>query len=108
MVSLNFVFWMYVVLFSVIGGMRGWAKEVLVSFSVILALAFINLLERYVPFIRDTLVPQHGSVVFWMRALILILLVGSVLAGLTYRILAGKMTGHKTIPGCQGTNSTSR
>ncbi len=33
MVSLAFVFWMYVVLFAIIGGMRGWAKEILVSFQ---------------------------------------------------------------------------
>ena len=55
MVSLSFVFWMYVVLFSIIGGMRGWAKELMVSFSVILAMTFTTLLSNYVPFIRDVL-----------------------------------------------------
>ena len=75
MVSLAIVFWMYVILFALIGGMRGWAKEILVSFSVILALAFTALLERYIPFIRDVLVPQKNSVLFWMRTIILILLV---------------------------------
>ena len=34
MMSLAIVFWMYVILFAIIGGMRGWAKEILVSFSV--------------------------------------------------------------------------
>ena len=75
MMSLAVAFWMYVILFAIIGGMRGWAKEILVSFSVILALAFTALLERYVPFIRDVLVPQQNSVLFWVRAIILILLV---------------------------------
>ncbi len=37
MVSLIVIFWMYVILFAIIGGMRGWAKELLVTFSVILA-----------------------------------------------------------------------
>ena len=46
MVSLTFIFWMYVVLFCVIGGMRGWAKEILVTFSVILALTLTTLLAR--------------------------------------------------------------
>lgn len=55
MVSLSFVFWMYVILFSIIGGMRGWAKELLVTFSVILALTFTTLLDHYVPFVRDVL-----------------------------------------------------
>jgi len=31
MMSIIYVFWMYVLLFAVIGGMRGWAKELLVS-----------------------------------------------------------------------------
>ena len=75
MMSLAIVFWMYVILFAIIGGLRGWAKEILVSFSVILALAFTALLERYVPFIRDVLVPQKNSVLFWLRTIILILLV---------------------------------
>jgi lysylphosphatidylglycerol synthetase-like protein (DUF2156 family) len=75
MMSLAIVFWMYVILFAIIGGMRGWAKEILVSFSVILALAFTALLEHYVPFIRDVLVPQQSSVLFWLRSIIVIMLV---------------------------------
>ena len=75
MMSLAVVFWMYVILFAIIGAMRGWAKEILVSMSVILALAFIALLEHYVPFIRDVLLPQKGSVLFWLRSIIVVLLV---------------------------------
>jgi len=75
MVSLNFVFWMYVVLFGVIGGMRGWAKEMLVSFSVILALTFTTLLANYVPFIRDVLQKDNKELFFWLRTIILSLLV---------------------------------
>ncbi len=75
MVSLNFVFWMYVVLFAVIGGMRGWAREILVTFSVILALAFTALLDHYVPFVRDVLQKDSSSLYFWLRSLILIILV---------------------------------
>jgi uncharacterized membrane protein required for colicin V production len=75
MVSLTFVFWMYVVLFGVIGGMRGWAKELLVSFSVILALTFTTLLSNYVPFIRDVLQKDSKQLFFWLRTIILILLV---------------------------------
>lgn len=74
MVSLTFVFWMYVVLFSVIGAMRGWAKELLVSFSVILALTFLTLLERYVPFVQN-LRSADTTALFWLRSIILTLLV---------------------------------
>ncbi len=75
MVSLSFVFWMYVVLFSIIGGMRGWAKELMVSFSVILAMTFTTLLSNYVPFIRDVLQKDNQVLFFWLRAIILGMLV---------------------------------
>ena len=72
MVSLIFLFWMYVILFAVIGGMRGWAKEILVTFSVILAIFIISVLELFVPFVRDALT---GIAQFWFRSAILIALV---------------------------------
>ena len=75
MVSLIFVFWMYVVLFAIIGGMRGWAKELLVSFSVILALTFTTLITNYIPFIRDVLQKDNKVLFFWFRSLILALVV---------------------------------
>ena len=67
MVSLVVVFWMYVIMFGIIGAMRGWAKELLVTFSVILALFFINVLELFVPFIRDVLSFGNGAPLFWIR-----------------------------------------
>jgi uncharacterized membrane protein required for colicin V production len=75
MVSLTVVFWMYVILFAIIGGMRGWARELLVAFSVILALTFTTLLENYVPFIRDVLKPDSPVLYFWLRFIIIVLLV---------------------------------
>ncbi len=73
MVSLNFMFWLFVILFGIIGAMRGWAKELLVSFSVILALAFNRLLERYVPVINT--MPADSLILFWLRVIIVGLLV---------------------------------
>ena len=67
MVSLVVIFWMYVILFGIIGAMRGWAKELLVTFSVILALFFITVLEIFVPFIRDVLSFDSGAPLFWIR-----------------------------------------
>jgi uncharacterized membrane protein required for colicin V production len=54
--------------------MRGWAKELVVSFSVILALTFITLLQNYIPYIRDVL-PKDGIGLFWIRISTLFLLV---------------------------------
>jgi hypothetical protein len=60
---------MYVILFAVIGMLRGWAKELLVAFSVILALALNLVLKQYIPIVRD--LPDDSSSLFWIRTLIL-------------------------------------
>ena len=75
MVSLVVIFWMYVIMFGIIGAMRGWAKELLVTFSVILALFFITVLEIFVPFIRDVLSFGNGAPLFWIRLAITAILV---------------------------------
>lgn len=74
MVSLVVVFWMYVILFAIIGAMRGWARELLVAFSVILALFIISVLERFVPFIRTGL-GAIPTALFWLRTGMIISLV---------------------------------
>ena len=91
MVSLIIIFWMYVILFSIIGGIRGWAKELMVSFSVILALTFTTLLSNYVPFIRDVLAKDNPALYFWFRTIILGVLVffGFVLGALNGFLIAG-------------------
>ena len=73
MMSIIYVLWMYVILFAVIGMLRGWAKELLVAFSVILALALNLLLKQYIPIVRD--LPDDSSSLFWIRTLILVALV---------------------------------
>ena len=73
MISLYFTFWLLVLIFGLIGMMRGWAKELLVSFSVILALAFSTLLVTHVKFIMD--MPKDQPPLFWIRITILVTLV---------------------------------
>jgi len=75
MMTLTFAFWLYVIIFMVIGGMRGWAKELLVMFSVILALFLLQVMGRYVPPIRDFFTPPNTSTEFWARAIVLVLMV---------------------------------
>ena len=48
MVSLLVVFYIFVILFSIIGVIRGWAQELIVTFSVILAFFLINIVEEYI------------------------------------------------------------
>src|SRR5262245_59200756 len=73
MMSIIYVFWMYVFLFAIIGWMRGWAKELLVSFSVILSLALNHVIRRYIP-LASNLADTDVSL-FWVRTIILLVLV---------------------------------
>lgn len=73
MMSIVYVFWMYVVLFSVIGAMRGWVKELMVVFSVVLALTTNHVLRKYIPLVES--LEANSSSLFWIRSLILITLV---------------------------------
>ncbi|MFZ6021763.1 MAG: hypothetical protein ACOYXO_19365, partial [Chloroflexota bacterium] len=74
MVSLNVVFWLLVILFALVGGVRGWARELLVTFAVVLAMFIVTVLERFVPFIR-ILRENAPDTLFWMRAIVLLSLV---------------------------------
>jgi hypothetical protein len=74
MVSLSVLFWLFVVLFAIIGAMRGWAKEILVTFSVILSIFIIVLMETYLPLMK----PDSGinqSTRFWIETAVIGVLV---------------------------------
>jgi len=73
MMSIVYVFWMYVLLFAVIGAMRGWAKELLVAFSVVLSLSLNHVLRKYIPLARD--LAETDPSLFWVRTIILLVLV---------------------------------
>jgi hypothetical protein len=68
MISLSVLFWMFVILFAMIGAMRGWAKEILVTSGVVMAIFVITILETFIPFIRDSLTPDSQ---FWVRMAVL-------------------------------------
>jgi len=73
MMSIVYVFWMYVFVFAIIGWMRGWAKELLVAFSVILALALIHVIRKYIPIAAA--LPETDGTLFVVRTVILLVLV---------------------------------
>jgi len=73
-VSLTVLFGILVVLFAVIGAVRGWAKELLVTSSIILALFIIQILETHIRPYYTALVMQPPGTQFVIRAVMLGLL----------------------------------
>jgi len=71
--SIVYVIWMYVIVFAVIGALRGWAKELLVGFSVIVGLAVNHVLRRYIPLTQS--LADNSTSLFWIRSLIILSLV---------------------------------
>jgi hypothetical protein len=73
MVTLYALFWVFVIQFGVIGAMRGWAKELLVTFSAILSLFVINVVES-LPIVGSAL-KQSPGIDFYFRIFTIIILV---------------------------------
>jgi hypothetical protein len=61
-------------MFGVIGGFRGWAKEILVTFSMLLALFLMFVLEKYVTGVRDALALQAGGAQVIIRGALILAL----------------------------------
>lgn len=74
MIAILVAFWAWIILFAIIGAMRGWAKTFLVIFSVILALAFISVVENLIPGL-STIIKRDPITQFWVRVGILTLLI---------------------------------
>lgn len=72
MITLNAVFWMLVIVFGAIGAVRGWAKELLVTFSAILGLFVVTVLEEFVPFVSVYLAEGGSEREFALRAIIIL------------------------------------
>jgi uncharacterized membrane protein required for colicin V production len=74
MITLFCAFFLFILLFAIVGSLRGPAKEVLVSFSVLVAIAFITLIEDLLPLTTDLFV--EGSMTqYWFRTLTVVILV---------------------------------
>jgi len=70
MIDIRFVFFMFVFFMAVIGAMRGFAKELLVLFSGILAIFIILVFESYIGFYQ-AFVAQSVITRFWARLIII-------------------------------------
>jgi uncharacterized protein YacL len=73
-ISLVVVFWLFVVVFALVGGMRGWARELLVTSALVLGLFLIAILETYIGPFRDSMAVQTPGTQVTVRAGLLILL----------------------------------
>jgi len=73
-ISLVVVFWLFVVVLALVGGMRGWARELLVTSALVLGLFLIAILETYIGPFRDSMAVQTPGTQVTVRAGLLILL----------------------------------
>lgn len=73
MIAILIAFYICIGTFAIIGAMRGWAKELLVIFSVILALALITIIETMMPSLGRA-VTSDPKTNFWVRTGILVVL----------------------------------
>jgi lysylphosphatidylglycerol synthetase-like protein (DUF2156 family) len=81
MISLAVIFWIFIILFAFIGMLRGWARELLVTLSGVVALFLLALIERYIPAITASM---SGTSLFWFRTII-------ILAAAVFGYLAPKL-----------------
>ncbi len=75
MVSLGVLFWMLIFIFAMIGAIRGWAKEILVTFSVFLGLFVITVIESYVSPMKAFLANSPPTMQVYMRMIVMVALV---------------------------------
>ncbi len=74
MVSLTVLFGMFVALFAVIGAMRGWAKELLVTSALVLGLFLNAILDNYITPYRTAMLLQPPLTQFALRGGVLLLM----------------------------------
>jgi hypothetical protein len=74
MVSLTVLFGLCIVLFGIIGAMRGWAKELLVTSAIVLGLFINAILMTYIDAYRTSLSLQSSGTQFLIRAGLICLL----------------------------------
>ncbi|MCJ7694438.1 MAG: hypothetical protein MUO40_03345 [Anaerolineaceae bacterium] len=69
MISLSVFFWIFVGLFAIIGAIRGWSKELLVTFSGVLGIFIVTVL---LPLIDNSMT---STSLFWAQTIIFALVV---------------------------------
>jgi uncharacterized membrane protein required for colicin V production len=74
MIPIHTVFGTLMILFGLIGGLRGWAKEIIVACSVIVALFFQHVLLTFIPPLRDLFNNLAPNTKFYTRTVVFIII----------------------------------
>lgn len=74
MIPIHTVLGLLVLLFAVVGSLRGWAKEIIVAFSVFLALFVEHVLLTFVPPLRDLFYNLPLATQFYVRASLFVII----------------------------------
>ncbi len=74
MIEVTTVFWIFLIFFVLIGATRGWAKEILVTFSLLLALFLNTIFEQFLGDLFRAFQQQSLTFQFYFRIAILGLL----------------------------------
>lgn len=75
MISLQVIFWLLVIIFAIIGAVRGWASEVLVTFSTVLGLLILFILENFAGFAQNGKLFTDPTAHFWLQTVVFVGLV---------------------------------
>jgi hypothetical protein len=70
-ISLQVIFWLLVIIFAIIGAVRGWASEVLVTFSSVLGIFILFILENFAGFAKESTLFTDPVSNFWLKAVFL-------------------------------------
>lgn len=78
MVSLAVLFYIFILIFALIGAIRGWAKEVTATFSAVLALFILSVMQTYIPAVKTYLdnSPVSSQVLFQSIVLVVVVFIG--------------------------------
>jgi len=78
MVSLAVLFYIFIFIFALIGAIRGWAKEVTATFSTMLALFILSVMQTYIPAVKTYLAnsPVPSQVTFQSLVLGVVVFIG--------------------------------
>jgi uncharacterized membrane protein required for colicin V production len=89
MIPLDTALFAFVLLFGMMGALRGWTKEILVLFSVIVALAMRLIFTQYVPFVKVFFQRPPVEQFYLYSALIVVMAV----AGYAGPAVSGRLAG---------------
>jgi len=94
-VPLNTVLGGFILVFGLMGALRGWAKEILVLFSAIVALSMRLIFSKYVPFIKDVLNRPPMEQFYIYTGLLIFMTIAGYAGPVVSARLAGKAAREK-------------